>query len=106
MRTTIFQRGESVPCWAEVTNHAGTYVDPSQGVFITIKKPDGTLAKDALDADIDDTAMSKYTTGKYYYYYNSASDDPVKHWSFYCKAIDGEGDSAITTITHGGFKLT
>jgi len=105
MRTTIFQRGESIPCWAEVKDHAGTYIDPSQGVFITISEPDGTLAKDGVD-DIDDTAMSKSDTGKYVYYYDSASDDPVKHWNFFCKAIDGEGDDARTTITHGGFKLT
>jgi len=105
MRTTTFQRGETVPCWAVVKDKDKELVDPSQGVIITLTEPDGTIAKDGED-DIEDIAMTKSETGKYVYYYDSATDDPVKHWNFYCKAIDGEGDGERTTITHGGFKLT
>jgi len=107
MITTVFQRGESVPIWAENKDWDGNYTNPSAGIKVTLWEPDGTLAKDGVD-DIDDTAMGKETSprsGIYVYYYDSAADDPVGWWRYFCKAVDGVGDDARTTITYGGFEL-
>lgn len=74
MTTQVFQRGESVPCWAENRNWAGTPINPTGGIKITLKDPDGVLGINVDDADIDDTVMSKETTprdGIYVFYYNS-----------------------------------
>lgn len=74
MTTEVFQRGESVPIWAENRKWDGTLTDPTQGVKITLKDPDGVLAKDATGADIDDKVMGKETTprdGIYVFYYDS-----------------------------------
>lgn len=111
MTVEVFQRGESVPCWAENKNWAGSHFNPTQGIKITLYKPDGTLAQDQAEppVDIDDTAMGKETTprdGIYVFYYSSATDDPVGWWHYFCKAVDGSGDDAKTVITHGSFKLT
>ena len=114
MTTRVYQKGETIPIWAEVRNLAGVLYNPTVGVKITIKKPDGTAAKDAEDADITDKAMGKETTprdGIYVYYYDSRAkgdppvDDPSGWWPYFCKAIDGAGEARIT-ITHGSFKLT
>jgi len=105
-RIDVFQRGESVPIWVLVRTNAGVYVDPTQGVDVTLSEPDGTIAQDGDSADIEDTAMTRSEEGKYVYYYNSADDDPTKKWNYKCIAIDGEGDGERKTITHGGFRLT
>lgn len=71
MNTQVFQRGETVPCWAENKNWAGVLTNPTAGIKITLFDPDGVLAK-AVDAtDIDDTAMAISVQGKYVFYYNS-----------------------------------
>lgn len=38
-----FQRGETVPIWAEIKTWAGVYDSPDQGVKITITDPDGQV---------------------------------------------------------------
>ncbi len=113
MTTQVWQKGETIPIWAEVRNSAGLY-NPTGGVKITIKKPDGTAAKDAEGADITDKAMGKTTPpedGKYVYYYDSRAkgeppvDDPSGWWHYFCEAIDGAGEARIT-ITYGSFRIT
>lgn len=103
MTTEVYQRGETIPIWAENRTWAGVLTNPSSGVKITLYEPDGTLAKDGL-ADIDDVAMGKETPpvdGRYVYYYNAASDDPQGWWHYFCKAVD----DSMAVITHGGFKV-
>lgn len=104
MTTQVFQRGEVVPCWAEARNWEDTLINPSQGVKITIKKPDGTAALDG-ETPITDVAMTNPETGKYVYYYKSNDDDPVNWWHYLCKAADGSGSEEKVVITHGSFKL-
>lgn len=117
MTIQVFQRGETVPIWAENRNWAGTLTNPSQGITITLKKPDGTAAQ-VLEGeeyvDLTDKAMGKETTprdGIYVYYYNSSPKgdplvaDPLGWWHYSCKAVDGAGPDARTVITHGSFKL-
>lgn len=104
--TNVYQRGETIPIWAENRDWAGTLTNPSEGVTITLYEPDGTLAKDKAEppVDIDDVAMGKETppvTGRYVYYYEAASDDPQGWWHYFCKATDG----TKIVITHGSFKL-
>ena len=109
--TTVFQRPETVPIFAENCNWLRVFIDPTAGIKITIYKPDGTLAKDYDDTDIDDKPMTKDAVGKYVFYYSSKPkgtppvDDPTGWWRYSCKAVDGTGDAAKTVITNGGFSL-
>lgn len=177
MTTQVFQRGETVPCWAENRKWDGTLTNPTQGIKITLKDPDGAIGKDVDEADIDDEVMDKETTprdGIYVFYYNSKAvttlasnitatatsitvatgegallpssdffieidkeilkcssrtDDVLtvtRHqkgttaaahssgvsvwrtrgwWHYFCKAVDGSGDTARTVITFGSFML-
>jgi hypothetical protein len=174
MTTQIFDRGESVPIWAENKNWAGTLTDPTGGIKVTLKDRGGVLAKDYDGSDIDDKAMTKDDVGKYVFYYNSKAattlasgitvtatsitaatgeglklpasdfyieiDDEILKcttrtvdvltvvrgqkgtiatahssgasvwrlrggWSYFCKAIDGSGDTTKTVITYGSFEL-
>lgn len=115
MTTQIFQRPETIPIWAENKNWAGVLTDPlPAGIKITLYKPDGTLAKDYDDTDIDDKPMGKEIIpreGIYVFYYSSKAkgdppvDDPIGWWHYFCKAVDGTGDAAKTVITYGGFEL-
>lgn len=113
MNTQVFQRAETIPIWCENRDWAGAFTNPSEGVKITLYKPDGTLAKEG-EADIEDVAMGKETSpvdGRYVYYYDSSPKgdppvaDPVGWWHYFCKAGDGSGDTVRTVITHGSFKL-
>lgn len=106
MVTRNFQRSETVPIWSETENPAGELFNPTPGgIKVTLKKPDGTLAKDADENDIDDTAMVQADIGKFVYYYKSNATDPVGWWRYFCKAVDGTGDGEKRVITHGGFAL-
>ena len=74
MATTVqvFQRGETVPIWAETKNTAGEFFNPTPaGIKVTLKDPDGAIAKDVDESDIDDKAMAQAATGKFVFYYNS-----------------------------------
>jgi len=71
MTTDVYQRGETVPCWAENRNWAGVYTNPDGGIKITLRDPDGAIAIDVDESDIDDTAMTESETGKYVFYYAS-----------------------------------
>ena len=74
MATTVqvFQRGETVPIWAETKNAAGEFFNPTPaGIKVTLRDPDGAMAKDVDESDIDDKAMAQAATGKFVFYYNS-----------------------------------
>jgi len=104
--TRAFQRKETVPIWSETKNPAGELFNPTPGgIKITLKEPDGTLAKDASEDDIEDEPMTQTDIGKFVYYYKSSTTDPVGWWRYSCKAVDGTGDAAKTVITRGGFAL-
>lgn len=106
MTTQVFQRGETVPIWSETRNAEGVLFNPTPaGIKVTLKKPDGTIAKDAAEDDIEDATMSQTSTGKFVYYYKSIAADPTGWWHYLCKAVDGAGAEAKTVITHGSFKL-
>lgn len=105
MSIQVFQRGETVPIWAENRNWAGVLTDPTAGIKITLYKPDGVLAKDYDDTDITDKPMTKDADGKYVFYYKSATANPIGWWRYFCKAVDGTGDAAKTVISYGSFEL-
>ncbi|MBA7577598.1 hypothetical protein ES708_19451 [subsurface metagenome] len=106
MTTQVFQRGETVPIWAETRNPAGELFNPTPaGIKVTLKKPDGTLAKDYDESDIDGKPMSQTSIGKFVFYYKSAAADPPSWWHYWCEAVDGTSDAAKTVITHGSFEL-
>ena len=70
--TEVFQRGETVPIWAETKDATGDYFNPTPaGIKVTLKDPDGVLAKDYDETDIDDKPMAQTSAGKYVFYYNS-----------------------------------
>lgn len=75
MTIQVFQRGETVPTWAEDRNWLGVLIKPTAGIKVTIKDPDGVLAKDYDETDIDDKAMTldpdEVAKYKYVFYYNS-----------------------------------
>lgn len=74
MNTQVFQRGETVPIWAENRKWDGTLSNPSQGITVTLKDPDGAIGKDVDEEDIDDEVMGKELVprdGIYVFYYNS-----------------------------------
>ena len=93
-----FQRPETVPIWAEVKDWDGNYVDPSEGVTLTLYDPKDTKKVDGL-------AMTKSATGKYVYHYASQADDEVGWWRGRGLAQDGAGAGAKITIKVGGFYL-
>jgi hypothetical protein len=94
----VFQKGETVTVWAYIKNWAGTFIDPSSGVKITITNPSGTVKVTAQ-------SMTKSEVGKYAYYYNSATDDVSGWWKVSTLAQDGSGETAKITITNSGFTL-
>jgi len=111
MRT--FKIGETVEVYAEIKTQAGALVDPSgcdaggyNCVTVTIIDPDGTIAKDADENDIEDTVMSRLEKGKYAYYYTIKSTDARGWWRAPVKTQDGAiADPAKFVITGGGFKV-
>jgi len=71
MTTQVFQRGETVPIWTEDRNWAGELIDPTAGIKVTLRDPDGAIAKEADETEISDLAMDKDEKGKYVFYYDS-----------------------------------
>lgn len=101
--TRAFQRGETVPIWAEVETWLGVAASPSQGLKVTITNPSGDIkpANGVAVAMTETPAAS----GKYVYYYASASDDEVGWWRYKVVSQDGTGATAKYTTTWGGFRL-
>lgn len=97
-RTRKFQTGETVPVWVEVKDWDGNYVNPSEGVKITITDPDG-------DVQVDGLAMTPSATGKYVYYYLTTTASVVGWWKARGRAQDGTGSSARYVVSDGGFEL-
>jgi len=96
--TNKFQRGETVPIYAEHKDWDNEYQDPSTSIKVTVTNPKAVVKVTA-------EAMEKLEKGKYVYYYNSAADDETEDWKYVVISIDGSGDSARTTETHGAFIL-
>lgn len=94
----VYQCGETVPVWAEVKNWAGAFVNPSQGVKVTIYNPSGV--KKATDE-----AMTESETGKYVFNYASQVEDEKGWWRTDGIATDGAGEGEKYTIRIAGFKL-
>ncbi|MBA7473844.1 hypothetical protein ES707_09189 [subsurface metagenome] len=70
--TEVFQRGETVPIWAETKNAIGEHFNPTPaGIKVTLRDPERVLAKDYDGTDIDNKTMAQTSTGKYVFYYNS-----------------------------------
>ena len=163
MKIQVFQRGETVPIWAEDKNWAGVLIDPSTGIKVVItdpdekvvgdisvissadftvgltvtggtsgatgiilEKPNGTTLRlkqvtgiwqsgeaitdtgsgtSITSSTLVDIVMTWDAVGKYVFYYKSDIADPVGWWRYFCKAVDGAGDTSRTVITHGGFEL-
>lgn len=94
-----WQRGETVPIWAEVRlETTGALYNPDQGVVLTVTDPSGT-------AVITAQAMTLYSTGIYVYYWNSEATSVVGWYRAKGTAQDGTGATAKVTIENGGFNL-
>jgi len=76
-------RGETVEIYAEVTNQAGSYVDPSTSITVTITDPNDT-------DQVDTQAMTKSDTGKYVYRYTIDSDGTIGWWKALVIVTDGK----------------
>lgn len=93
----VFQRGETVPCYAEVKDWDGEYQTPTS-INIDIYTPSNVLS-------VDGQAMTEIATGRYVYYYNSQLTDSVGWYRIVIVVVDGTGGGAKTTIQQGGFEL-
>ena len=103
--TRYFQRGESVPVWGwnEVDD---AFADPSEGMTLTLQKPDGTpaLAYDGV-TPITDLALTKDETGKFVYKFHTTVTDATGTYKGWLTAQDGTGESAWITITPVDFTI-
>jgi len=93
-----WQRGESVPIWAEAKDADGALFDPDQGILLTVTDKNDTVVVDAQ-------TMTKSVTGVYYYKWTSESDSVIGWYKCTATAQDGTGANAWITIEHGGFRL-
>jgi len=80
---TLYYQGETVIVSAEITNSAGTFIDPIS-ITCAISDPEGTSKASG--------AMTKDDTGKYHYDYNLAEDASVGIWT-------AEVDAVVVTRT-------
>ena len=103
--TRFFQRGESVPIWGW-SEQSDVFADPSEGLKVTLKKPDGTAALDYDDiTEITDLAMSKDETGKYVFNFRSKVSMDAGIYKGWITAQDGSGAPAWITTTPFDFTL-
>lgn len=96
-----WQRGETVPIWAEVKlASTGALYDPTHdpAVVLWLYDEDGTTV-------LDEVTMEKDDTGMYVYYWNSPVDAALGKYRPKSKAQDGSGDSAKITIENYSFVL-
>ena len=103
--TNVFPRGDVVPIYYNVEDWQGNYIDPSGGCVCSLWQPDGTMATDLADEEIDEEPMTKLDTGRYVYYYYSRDTDPKKFFRSVCTAIDGTGDTTKRTSKSWSFRL-
>lgn len=106
METNVFERLDTVPCFCWVRNWNDEFIDPSEGVLFSLWHPDGTIAKDHNEEDIDEVSMTKLETGKYVYYHNTDMDDKTGWWKYRGRPVDGSGDTVRSTAQRGSFNLT
>ena len=103
--TNVFPRGDVVPIYYNVEDWQGNYIDPSGGCVCSLWQPDGTMATDLADEEIDEEPMTKLDTGQYVYYYYSRDTDPKEFFRSLCTAIDGTGDTTKRTSKSWSFRL-
>jgi hypothetical protein len=96
---TVFQAGETVPIHADIKDWLGAYIDPSNGIKITLYDPSGT-------AIVTDGVMTQDVSGKYVYYYATTVASTKGTWSYVVTAQDGSGVGVKYTVAKGSFKLT
>ena len=98
-----FQRGETVPCWAEVRDvDTDALTNASEGAKITITDPDGTEQVPVAPAVTQ--AMENPDTGKYVYYYTPGATAVLGWWQTKVKTQDETVDPKYV-IEKGGFRL-
>jgi len=96
-----FQRGETVPIWAEVRDvDTDALTDASEGAKIVITDPDGTIQV----GDPTPVAMDNPDTGKYVYYYTPGAAAVLGWWQTKVKTQDETVDPKYV-IEKGGFRL-
>jgi len=88
----VYQQGETAMVYFVVTKSGALY-DPSTSVTCSIWLPSGTL-------DVNASAMTKESTGKYYYDYQTASK-ALGVYRARCTATDG----TPITIEEGFFEV-
>lgn len=101
--TRVFQRGETIPIWAEIKTWAGVPSSPDQGVKITITDPDGVVQVPVPPAETQ--AMTESEEGIFVYYFTPEATDPLGWWKVTAKGQDGLLEEAKYIIAHGGFYL-
>ena len=94
----VWQRGETVPITAYITDADGEAYDPSEGCTITITNPDGEVI-------IEEAEMSQVTTGEYVYKYASEDDDVIGNWIYHVVANDGMGETEVVVIGDEAFVI-
>jgi phosphatidate phosphatase APP1 len=99
MNVQKYNRGETVPIWAENRDWAEALQNPTAGVKVTVTDSTGATVVAST------AAMTNISTGLYVYYWNSPSTATLGWYDYQCKAVDGSGDTARTTIQDGAFQL-
>jgi len=93
-----WQRGETVPIWAEVklTSNGALY-DPEAIILYLYDEADATI--------VDGEAMVYDSQGMYVYYHQTAIDAILGWYRAKGKVTDGSGETLRVTLENGGFNL-
>ena len=99
METRHWQRGDTVPIWAEIRDpDTDALTDPSEDVKLTLTDPDGTVK-------VNNQTMTQSSTGKYVYYWLSTTDDAIGWYKAKVTVQDGTGTGARYVVEYSGFVL-
>jgi len=99
MVTRHWQRGDTVPIWAEIRDpDTNDLTDPSEDVKLSLTDPSGTVK-------VDNQTMTKSAVGKYVYYWTSSASDAIGWYKAKVTVQDGTGAGAKYVIEYGGFIL-
>ncbi len=91
---TIFQREETIICTLNVTNSAGTAIDPDTSIKVKIKA-------NGKNVKLNDSNMSKSAVGVYYYDYTPPASAELGEYDVWYYTVN----SGRTTILKDSFKL-
>jgi len=84
----------SVRVYVEVTDDDDELVDPATSMTVDIYKPDGTK-------DVDGSAMTKISTGKYHYHYTLGADADEGNY----RGVVWSTDGSVVSFEKFGFKV-